>query len=311
MRGGIDPIDRVSTPSFMDRRAVGKPLVFVSYGGTIDIFRQGGNNKLVGEISGPTGLDLATDAAGNLYSANQSFSSSSVTVYAPPYTSGPILTLPGGIGVAVSRRGVVAVEGCTMPGSQCGLGVQFYAAGSTTPCATVLVDQSIFSDGLSYASFDRKENLYIIGVSAGTFGPVYAKIDGGCNAKKAKMLTTANTIAFAGSIRVDSAGRIAILAATADQNVLTIDTFDPPKGGSLGSPVSTSPLPGTVSNYSGAFAFQATGRGIWAGYGGVPPSNDWGASEFAYPAGGAPEKTVVDSSQAITYGVAVTPPLVP
>ena len=169
----------------MDPRAAGKPLLFVA-NGNVDIYLQGGKNKMVGQITGASAIDLATDIAGDLYTVDFNFG---VRIYAPPYTNGPKLTFPAGrgpVGVAVSRQGTVAVETCTIPsGSQCGDGVLFYAAGSTTPCATVLVDASVFPNGLQYgAAFDDKENLYV-----GGGGSAFGKIDGGCNAKKTKTLT--------------------------------------------------------------------------------------------------------------------------
>lgn len=303
-------------PDFMDRRAVGKPLVFISYGGAIDIYLQGGKNKLVGQITGPIGDDLATDTAGDLYSANESFSSNTVTVYAPPYTEGPKLTLTGRVSypLAVSRQGTVAVLGCTNPsGSQCTGGFLFYAAGSTTPCATVVVDFSAFPNGIFGAAFDHNGNLYFDGTGSGTDAPLaVGKIAGGCKAKNAETLTTTNAVVYAGDIKVNKTGRIAILAAigTSPYQVV-IYTYDPPKHGSLGSPVSSTPLPETIDNASGTFAFQASGRRLWSGYYGVGSSYISGAYEFAYPAGGAPEKTIVGGLDLETLGVAVTPTLIP
>jgi hypothetical protein len=320
MRGGIVSGHGAARPSFMDSRAVGKPLVFVSYGGTIDIYLQGGRNKKVGQISTGDNLggnDLATDAAGDLYSTNllTASSSSSVTIYAPPYNSGPKLTIPvrGGGVIAISRQGTVAVGACTNPsGSQCDGGILFFAAGSATPCATVPLDAP-FQNNFFGAAFDGKGNLYVDSSGSGTQAPLpVAKIAGGCRAKKYTTLTTANTIVYAGSLRVDKAGRIAILVATGTSPyTMAIDTYDPPKGNSLGSPVSTTSLPGGISSYAGTFAFQPSGRGLWAGVEGVGQSYASGASEFAYPAGGAPEKTVIGAPGSFTYGVAVSPALVP
>jgi len=142
VHGRIVPGHGVTTPSFMDPGAIGKPLVFLSYdGANVDIFLQGDKNKMVGQVSGfQLAENLATDTAGDVYVVDPF--ASNVTVYAPPYTNGPKLTLhPGRYqgGIAVSRQGTVAVITCTiLSGSQCGEGVLFYAAGSTTPCATVL-----------------------------------------------------------------------------------------------------------------------------------------------------------------------------
>jgi hypothetical protein len=321
MRGGIVPAQPAAGPSFMDRRAVGKPLVFVSYDdGAIDIYLQGGKNKMVGQITESIEAvsDLATDTAGNLYSITSPPSSSSVTVYAPPYTNGPKLTIstPNAYLVAVSRQGTVAVAVCTIAsGSQCGLGVQLYAAGSTTPCNTVLLYKSAFLTAAGMA-FDHKGNLYVPSYGSGSPAPLpVAEINGGCHAKKVKTFTTANSIANVGDIHVDKAGRLAILVALGTYPyTFAIDAYDPPKNGSLGNPVSTTSLPGTFSSPpfpSGYFAFLNSGRGLWAGYENVGPSYAGGAYELSYPAGGVPEKTITSDPGTFAYGVAVTPALVP
>ncbi len=271
----------------MDPRAAGKPLLFVA-NSNVDIYLQGGKNKMVGQITGANAIDLATDIVGDLFAVDFNFG---VRIYAPPYTSGPKLTFPAGrgpVGVAVSRRGTVAVETCTIPsGSQCGSGVLFYAAGSATPCATVLVDPSSFSTGFVSAAFDRKENLYFDGGNS-AYELSVSKIDGACNAKRARTLTINNTITAGGGINVNKAGRIAIFDAS-NKSAVVIDTYDQPKGGSLGSPVSTTPLTNSGNPYW-TFAFRASGRGLWAPYEGVGQSYAPGTNEYVYPTGGAPKK---------------------
>ncbi len=317
MHGDVVSGQRAEGRSFMDPRAVAKPLVFISYGTAIGIYLQSGKNKMVGQITESTESDLATDTAGNLYFVTSPPSSSSVTVYAPPYTNGPKLTIsiPNAGLVAVSRQGTVAVEVCTVAsGGQCGMGVLFYAAGSTTPCNTVLLYKSGFLTGAGMA-FDHKGNLYVPGYGSGSPAPLpVAKIDGGCNAKKVKIFTTANSIANVGDIHVNKAGGLAILVTIGTYPfAFAIDTYDPPKDGSLGNPVSTTSLPGNFSSppfSSGWFAFLSSGRGLWAGYEEFGPSYASGASEFAYPAGGAPEKNIIGDPESSTYGVAVTPALI-
>ena|ERR1700729_911649 len=312
--GGVGPGRGRAGQSFMDPGAVGKPLVFTGTLDGIDIYLQGGKNKMVGQITGPagTGYGLATDTAGDLYSENQGVSSNTVTVYAPPYTNGPKLTLTGRFDpvIAVSRQGIVAVTACTIPsGSQCGEAVVFYAAGSATPCATVL-DGSAFPTGAWGLAFDHDGNLYAADGGSQTEAPLtVGKIDGGCNAKKVRTFTTANSLGEAGDIHVDKAGRLAILTTvgTYPYPMDIIDTYNPPKKGSLGNPFSTTLLPG---NSVGSFAFQASGRRLWAGYYTVGSSYPTGVYQFAYP-GGAPEKTIIAPPGTSTIGVAVTPALVP
>jgi hypothetical protein len=317
MQGGIVPGHAVTTPSFMDRSALSKPLVFIANaGGTaVGIYLQAGKNKMVGQVTGFTyAADVATDVAGDLYVTDLIAANDygNVTVFAPPYTNGPKLTLYPGtpqLGIAVSSQGVVAVPACT--GSQCGPDVVFYAPGSTTPCATVVLDESIFAGGLGWAAFDGKGSLYVEGATSHTLNNpiIIAKIDGGCNARKYRKLTLGNAIAenSAGGIKIDKTGRIAIVDSLSSNSV-QIDTYDPPKGGSLGNPVSTTALVGFPNG--GPLAFLASGRRVWVGNSGS--SNSPTASEYAYPAGGAPEKSIsVSPPNEITAGVAVTPPLVP
>ncbi|MGC1760220.1 MAG: hypothetical protein WA742_12770 [Candidatus Cybelea sp.] len=316
MHRGVVFGQRAVGRSFIDPHAVGKPLVFTGIDEGIDIYLQGGKNKMVGQITGPPGTGsggLATDAAGDLYSMNQNASSTTVTVYAPPYTNGPKLTIT--IGrldpvIAVSRQGTLAVTACTIPsGSQCDEGVVFYAAGSATPCATVL-DGSAFPTGAWGLAFDRNGNLYAADGGSATEAPLtVGKIDGGCNAKTIRTFTTVNSLGEAGDIHVDKAGRLAIITTvgTYPYTSCIISTYDPPKKDSLGNPVSTTSLPG---NSSGAFAFQASGRNLWTSYYTVGSPYPTGVYQFAYPTGGAPEKTIV-TSVGSPYGVAVTPALVP
>jgi hypothetical protein len=316
--GGTVHIHGPAGPSFMDPRAVGKSLVFVSYGipdaGIIDIYLQSGKNKLVGQISGPNGSDLATDTAGNLYSANEAVNMDGVTVFAAPYTNGPKLTLSGRIGspIAVSRRGTVAVFGCTNPsGSQCNGGFLFYAAGSTTPCAAVPINPSTFPNGPFGAAFDRNGNLYFDSYGSGTEAPLaVGKINRGCNAKKVETLTTGNAVVYGGGLRIDRAGRIAIMTVTGTISYsYDIDTYDPPQKGSLGNPIATTPVP---SNVTGVFAFRASGRALWVGYQNAGPSYTPAESEIAYPGGGAAKKTIMGpTGVAYGAGIAVSPALVP
>ena len=103
-------------PRFNPGEANAAELIFASLpqSNTVDIFSQGRKHKMVGQIT--TGLNsplgLATDAAGNLYVANQNVPT--VPVYAPPYNGAPFLTLDaaGNLpqGVAVSAHGVVAAS---------------------------------------------------------------------------------------------------------------------------------------------------------------------------------------------------------
>ncbi len=287
------------TRSFFRPDAKVKPLIFVSdQSGYVNIYQQG-DKKLVGQIfnlTAPQGM--ATDTAGNLYVTNGYFTSTeTIEVYAPPYTGAPTLTLDDGgsstnpNSVAVSLLGVVAVANGN--GS-----VVFYAKNSTTSCATISDPTKL--GAAAFDSFDDKGNLYVAGYSGSA--SVVVKLDGGCKANGMTLLTTTNTLSFARGIQVDKADRIAILD---DGSPQVVYTYDPPKNGSLGSPISTAILK-LISRRTNFFAlaFLASGRDFY-----TVNYNDV-ASEYDHPAGGKPD-AVINLGGIGPGGVAVTPPLVP
>lgn len=100
---------------------------------------------------------------------------------------------------------------------------------------------------------------------------------------------------------MDKQGRIAILQQSVAPVV--IYTYNPPKKGSLGEPVSTISLNGL--EYGLGFTFRASGADLYAG-----DSEGHTIDEYAYPVGGDALKTF-----AVTDGypedVAVIPPFVP
>ncbi len=295
---------QVTTPSFIDKRAVGKPLGFVSdvFGNAVNIFLQMGKHKIVGQITGLNGpWGLATDSAGNLYVVNDL--SSNVAVYAPPYTGAPKLTLDdtgyGPQGVAVSPLGLVGVAACNVSSCASGSGsITIYAQNATSPCVT-LAAPATFAGVLNVA-FDDKGNLYVQGLGPHSTGGVLGEIKGGCNATKIRSLTTTNTLGYTDGIQVDKADRIAVLDAQHE----VMYTYNPPKKGSLGSPVSTTPV--TSGQFQSAFAFLSSGHDFYTV---AYPGSSGVAYEYDFPVGGTPEKTIAVGGA--PEGVAVTPPLVP
>jgi hypothetical protein len=297
----------LASTGFMSADAVHKPLIFVADGvADVDIYPQVGKNqkKMVGQIAGLNGaFGLATDEARNVYIVSNG-NSGEVLVYAPPYTNAPKLTLDDSdtfpFGVAVSHRGVVGVANtCSAPSCPTGsANVSFFAKNSTTACATV-ADPTNFAI-VFYDAFDHNGNLYIAGFDP-SFNPVVGEVAGGCNATTITRLATTNTLGFPSGIQVDKADRIAILNGVGSTNV--IDTYDAPRNGSLGNPVSTTPL--TTTSVPIAFAFLALGCDVYTaeqGNGGV-------ANEYPFPVGGTPEKTITVGGS--PQGVAVAPALVP
>jgi hypothetical protein len=290
-------------PRFNAGDANAPGLIFASLpqSNTVDIFSQGRKHKMVGQIT--TGLNsplgLATDATGNLYVANQNVPT--VPVYAPPYTGAPFLTLDaaGNLpqGVAVSAHGVVAaLNYCNTSSCDVPYVVSFYAKGSTKLCVTVPVSGNGIDGIAEGGSFDDAGNLYLVGQVANSPDQFIGEIKGGCKAKKTVLLTTNTALGHLSDVHVDKADRIAILGL--DSSI--IDTYNPPKHGSLGSPVSTTTLGGSSGAFS--FAFLASGQDLYANI------DLAGAYEYAYPAGGAPESQV---KLANIGSVTVSPPLIP
>ena len=313
-RQGIVPGHGAARSSFMDPRAVGKPLIFVVDGlnSVAHIFLQSKSHKAVGQITVSSGFfsGTATDRARNLYLTDDS----SVLVYPPPYTGTPATLQDAGNvawDVAVSRAGVVGVANdCALPSCASNTGsVAFYQPGATAPCATVPVTANV-----QYAAFDKKGDLFFAGIYTPPSGPlatqgysVIGEVKGACKAKKSTLLTTSNTIRGY-AVHVDKADRIAILDYSIS-GLFTIYTYNHPKNGSLGSPVSTVPL--TPPNaFIIDFAFVASGADLYT----AEDSNSCCpgfSNEYDYPAGGAAESTVDVTSYGSLSGVAVTPPLVP
>ena len=220
----------VATASFMDRRAAGKPLIFVSDAadGVVDIYPQAGKSqKMVGQITGLTQPQgITTDKNGDLYVANTN--SSNVLVYAPPYTGAPKMTISDAgefpADVAISNAGVVAITNiCSAPKCRLNTGnVVLYAKGSAKSCATVSYSGSDFTR-VMFAEFDSKGVLYIDGMNSG-YQTSFGLVTGGCNATTITNLNYVYTVSFPGGIQIDKAGNIAFC----DPINHVVDTFAPP-----------------------------------------------------------------------------------
>jgi DNA-binding beta-propeller fold protein YncE len=302
----------VTTPSFMDPDSVGKPLIFISDAGNnkevVDIFLQSNKNKMVGQITGLSPEGIATDAAGNLYIANTGYMN--VKIYAPPYATAK-LTLSEGDNiprdVAVSTKGLVAVANlCTLANCSGNTGsVSFFAKGSTTACTTV-ADATNFAH-MQNATFDAAGNLYVEADGSAPQTWNIGKIVGGCNAKKIELLTTPNLRRWIGGIEIDKAHRIAVINKITASGPFYIDTYNPPKNGSLGAPVSITMLGGSNASSIENFAFLRSGLDFYD----ADTQNGSGSrsDEFKYPRNGPPINTI--SGFDLAWGVAVTPTLLP
>jgi hypothetical protein len=299
----------VTTPSFMDPDAVGKPLIFIADAGqnVVDIFLQS-DRKMVGQITGLSPEGLATDAARNLYIANTGYMN--ILIYAPPYQKVK-LTLGDGDNipraVAVSTKGLVAVANvCTLSNCTGNTGsVSFFAKGSTTACTTV-ADATNFAH-LENATFDGAGALYVEGEGSAPDTWNIGKIVGGCNAKKIELLRTPNLRRWIGGIQIDNAHRIAVINKITANGPFYIDTYNPPKNGSLGRPVSITTLRGSNASSIENFAFLRSGLDFYD----ADTQNGSGSrsDEFKYPTSGRPINTI--SGFGLAWGVAVTPTLLP
>jgi hypothetical protein len=293
----------VATASFMDPRAIGTSLIFVSDAadGVVDIYPKAGmNQKMVGQITGLTQPQgITTDRNGDLYVANTN--SSNVLVYAPPYTGAPMMTISEPrefpADVAVSSAGVVAITNiCNAPTCRLDTGnVKIYAKGSTKSCATVS-DSAFNFTRVMFAEFDKNGALYIDGLNGG-YQTSFGLVTGGCQATSITNLAYIYTVAFPGGIQIDKAGRIAFCDPYRQQ----VATFDPPVNGAFGNPVSTTPLTGSTSAVG--IAILSFGANLYA----ADSGGSGLAEEYKYTAGGTAENTIAVGGQPI--GIAVTPPL--
>jgi hypothetical protein len=266
--------------------------IFVSDGvnKVVNIYNPSGTQ--LGQITGfgqPAGL--ATDANGNLYVAD--FVNSQVLVYAPPYTKTPkTLSDPGfnPLGVAVIAIGgttYVGVANYSSVNSGQGSFIVYKNGKARKPILSSLIFNAFF------LGFDANRNIFADGVDMNhnfVAGKIGNAISGG---KTFKALTTGNSIPFPGGVQVTTKGKIAI----DDQFADSIFTYNPPRNGSLGNPIRTTPLNDSVQAVS--FAFNSTDQAVWT------TDRTGAALKYAYPAGGSALTTILVSGAPI--GIAVFP----
>jgi len=296
LRPGVVPAGSMPVHQFIDKAAMqaAGPKIFVSdaVSNVVNIYDKTG--KMLGQLTGfsqPQGL--AADLKGNLYVADTN--NSEIKVYAPPYTKAPkILADPGYFpaGVAVLTVGKTTYVGvsniCSAPNCTQG-GFIVYKNGKSKGAF-----QSSNIYRVYFCGFDAKGNLYADGQNS-SGGGVYGVVPNAINNKTAyKVDSTGNTIVFPGGVQVNLQGKIAI----DDQSGAAIYTYNPPKGGTFGSPVKTTPLSGSGDTVT--FAFTSSDKDVW-----TADALNASSYEFAYPAGGSPVTTISVGGQPI--GVAVVP----
>jgi hypothetical protein len=292
-RPGVVPAATFPAHAFVNTVAIqaASTKIFVSdaVGNVVNIYTTAG--KQIGQLTGfsqPQGL--AADKKGNLYVADTN--NSQILVFAPPYTKAPKkLADPGYFpaGVAVVTIANVTYVGvsniCSAP--NCGQGgfIIYKNGKAQKPILSSLISRVYF------CGFDAKGNLYADGQDS-NFATVIGELPKG--SKTFKVLTTGNAISFPGGVQVTTKGKIAI----DDQNAASIYTYNPPKGGSLGSPIATTALSGSGDTVT--YAFTSTDKDLW-----TADAANAASYEFAYPAGGSAVKTITVGGQPI--GVAVVP----
>ncbi len=234
-----------------------------------------------------------------------------------PYNGTPRVLSAAGvipIGVAVDRNGNVAVSSVGTFSTGLG-GVAFYARGATKPTKIVQANSKFGGD--YYCAFDAHGNLYVDSQSGS--GPWEAGvIAGGVNGNAVTPLTTKNLVQYPGGMQVTRSERIAILDQAAGGQTATISTYDPPKGHSLGNPISTTALSASNNAVASALTnrtgkvltgdtFSTLDQGVKSDHQNQIGQAQW----FDYPSGGASIKSTRLAYNATIAGVALNQPQMP
>jgi hypothetical protein len=236
---------------------------------------------------------LANDTKGDLYVADQT--KSRIRIYSPGFKSKPkTLRDPGQYPVALDSFGsgkyLAVVNQYTTS----------YGPGSVTMYVNGVEGATITNpaiDQASFDAFDAKGNLYVTFAPNGSSCPCIGEIaDATKGGATLATLTTANSISPYG-IQVTASGQIAVF----DQGSNTIYTYNPPVGGSLGSPVARTVLGGTFLNGPAQFAFTKDMKDFYV----ANNSDNNSLYEYRYPAGGGPVSSI--SVGGLPFGVALFP----
>jgi len=274
--------------------AADQVIVSDSFANTISVFDAKGRlqTRLRKGINGPFGL--TTDSAANLYVANTQ--GSNVLVYSQPYKSISLTLNESGrypLDVAVSKAGLVGVMSATAPSGPGN--VTFYKRGSTSACADVSDPNW---NEVSFGAFDASGNLFVDGVDRDG-NPLVGEVSGGCAATSITALSVGNTLSGVAGVQVVH-GNILILNQDYATFAPEIDTYAPPSGGSLGTPIATTKLSAGIEMES--FAMTHDGRDLWIAHSGVA----YGRIEYTYP-GGRFVKSFNERGLRTPYGIAVNP----
>jgi NHL repeat len=260
---------------------------------TVDIFDESGTMQaqLTG-FSEPQGL--ASDRQGNLYIADTE--DSRIQVYAAGFSNPPTTWSDPGqfpVGVDVRNNGafgavtnIITSDGG--PGS-----VTLFRNGSAVATITDPNLEEAF-----YGAFDATGSFYFDGFDSDGVMFVAVIAHANTGGRTVQYLTTSNSLEFPGGVQVNNDGTIDI----GDQDQASIFTYNPPSGGSLGAPVSTTVLSG--SSDAVTFAMKVHNHNLYTGDAGNASSQ-----EYSFP-GGVLENSITSGLE-FPIGVAVTPTQMP
>lgn len=265
----------------------------------IDIFQEDGTilATLTGNgLSAPEGMD--TDRLGNLYVCNAG--NRDILTYAAGFTAPPtsIATNDGQCANVAQRNnggflGVSIIVGNGGTG-----GVSFFRNG-VEPANGFATDPTILE--AFNGDFDHAGNFYFDGFTqSGTIfvAEIAHATTGG---RTVQFLTTSNSIAFPGDVKVTNAGLISV--GDQSSSPPAIYSYNPPVGGSLGSPVDTTPLTGSGDPVT--FTYKVHNHNLY-----TADAVNLDSLEFSYPTGTL-ENTIAIPGASIPIGSAIIPVQIP
>jgi len=267
--------------------------VAVGAEGAVHVYDPSGNLLAQLGVKFPQGL--ASDIKGDLFVGDTQ--GSAIDVFARGFQSPPtIISDSGWFPVAVdSFNNGQYVAAANVFSTNDGQGsVTIFKNGTLQ--STVMSSALVFP---YFVAFDAVGNLYCLGLDSNRFFSVGVIANATSGGTTFSQLTTGNAPRSPSGIQVTRKGNIAIL----DGVNSVMYTYGPPVNGSLGSPISTTPLNG--ADNPDDFAFTSNMTHFYLGQGQV-------VNEYAYPAGGNIVSSFLGSQagHAVT-GIAVFPPEYP
>jgi hypothetical protein len=276
--------------SFAPPRAI---VVSDATANTVNVFTPDGKRiATIGGFSEPQGL--AANGAGSIFVADSA--NSRIVEYKDDYKTKLAIfadagEYPSWVGVD-DADGIVGVTNVLSTAGGSG-SVSIFAKGQPArPCVTV---HNTAWARVYFGAFDGTGNFYVVGGTADG-KPLVGVVRDGCSSTTIATLTHSTVLNSPGGVAAGAGGTIYI----SDQTASAIYGFTPSKN-SLGPPVSTTRLTGGV----GSFALTHDAGDVW-----TLNSSMAGVSEYAFPAGGSPLRTIGAKFE-LPIGIAVAPPDIP